>query len=167
MDHDHRRRAPGGRQRNERPEPETRVAEAQLLHDGDLALDVETLVVGLLARADEHELALDAAVRRRGREVRWDDLEGAAVGELELRDVVAVAERRELTVLDLEAELPELAPRRRRPPGRPLPSRRSGPPRHEPLDAGDRTAPADSALSSSSVGESTSAIVCPRCRRSQ
>ena len=144
MDHDHRRRAPGGRQRNERPEPETRVAEAQLLHDGDLPLDVETLVVGLLACADEHELALDAAVRRRGREVRRDDLEGAAVGELELRDVVPVAERRELTVLDLEAELPELAPDVVGRPGVPFRADEAVPDADEPLDARDRPGPADS-----------------------
>ena len=51
----------GGRSGNERAEPETRVAEAHLLHDDDLPVDVEAVVVGLLAPADEHELALDAA----------------------------------------------------------------------------------------------------------
>ena len=137
-------RAAGGRKRNERPEPETRVAEAQLLHDGDLPSTSRPVVVGLLARADEHELALDAAVRRRGREVRRNDVERAAVGELELGDVVPVAERRELTVLDLEAELPELAPHVVGRPGVPFRADEAVSDADEPLDAGDRAGAADS-----------------------
>ena len=65
MDDHHPGSAPPSCDSRERAEPETRIAEADLLQDDDLSPDVDALVVGLVASADEHELA--AARRRRRR----------------------------------------------------------------------------------------------------
>ena len=85
-------------ERHEGAEPETRVAESDLLDHGDLSFDVEAGIVVLLAPADEDELRLDAACRRRRREVGRDGVDEASRLELELDSTLAVAERRELAV---------------------------------------------------------------------
>ncbi len=108
MDDDHGGSAPARCLGDERAQPEAGVAEAHLLHHDDLARDVEAVVVGRVALADEHELSLEAARGRGRREVRRDRLEAPSlVEQRQHRRVVPVAERRERTILHLEAEAGE------------------------------------------------------------
>ncbi len=110
VDDDHGRRASPSCERDEAPEPEPRVSEPDLLHDDDPTVDVDTVVVGLLAPADEHELALDAALRGRRREVRRNGVDELVVAQTELDAIVPVAERRELPIDDLEPERAKALP---------------------------------------------------------
>jgi hypothetical protein len=88
-----------------------RVAEPGLLDQHDLALDVEALVVLLLPAAGDDQLAANAALRGRRREIGRDRLEGAVrSAEPEVGAGVLVAERRELAILHLEAPFPEPRP---------------------------------------------------------
>ena len=105
MDDHHPDRAVPCGERCERAEPETGVAESDLLQHDDLPADVDPGVVGLLTPADEHELAANPSGRRRRREVRRNRVERPTVGDqLKLDPAVAVAERGELAIADLESQ---------------------------------------------------------------
>ena len=81
MDDDHPARTAPCSESREGTQPETGVAEPDLLQDDDLPVHVDTVVVGLLTPADEHELADDPSGRSRRREVRWNRVESAPVAD--------------------------------------------------------------------------------------